>query len=198
MDDKARWDERYRNGALPWDTNKPDAHLVRVLDARDIAPCRVLEVGCGTGTNAIWLASLGFEVVATDIAATALERARAKARDQGVRIGFLETSFPEGLPPFELAFDRGVFHVNEDAAARAAFAHAVADRLTDDGVWISLCGSTDGPPREEGPPRVSAADLTAAVEPRFEILSMQSVVFETTRGDAPLAWLTVSRKRRAF
>lgn len=198
MIDKERWDARYREGKPPWDTNKPDAHLVRVVDARDIQPCRVLEIGCGTGTNAVWLASMGFEVVATDISPTALALARQRIAEHGAAIKLLEASFPDGEAPFDFAFDRGVFHTSDGAEARAEFARSVADRLANNGLWLSIAGSTDGPPRDVGPPRLSAAALTAAVEPVFEILSLQSVIFETTLDEVPLAWLTLMRKRRTW
>ena len=52
----ADWDRRYVDGHLPWDSGKPDVHLRRFIEDSKIVPCKTLEVGCGTGTNAIWLA----------------------------------------------------------------------------------------------------------------------------------------------
>ena len=53
----AEWDARYRSGELPWDTQRPSPELMRVLDEGFAAPPgRALELGCGTGTNAIYLA----------------------------------------------------------------------------------------------------------------------------------------------
>jgi methyl halide transferase len=51
----ADWDRRYVDGHLPWDSGKPDVHR-RFIEDSKIVPCKTLEVGCGTGTNAIWLA----------------------------------------------------------------------------------------------------------------------------------------------
>src|SRR5262245_19234876 len=73
------WNARYAAGDRPWDTGIPDEHLVELVTAGAIAPSRTLEIGCGTGTNALWLAGRGFEVLGIDVAPLAIDRARAKA-----------------------------------------------------------------------------------------------------------------------
>jgi methylase of polypeptide subunit release factors len=74
------WNDRDASGEpLPWDTGRPDSMLVEMIASRAIASGRTLEVGCGTGTNAIYLAQHGFEVVGVDISPLAVESARAKA-----------------------------------------------------------------------------------------------------------------------
>ena len=76
-----------------------------------IAPGRTLEIGCGTGTNAIFLAQHGFDVLGIDISEVAVEKARAKA--QG-RCRFEVVDFLVAAPaggPFQFVFDRGCFHV---------------------------------------------------------------------------------------
>ena len=77
--DPARWEQRYLDGEIPWDSDQPDMHLRRVLEAFEIGPCKVLDIGCGTGTNAIWLDKQGFDVVGVDLSPTAIKQARAKA-----------------------------------------------------------------------------------------------------------------------
>jgi hypothetical protein len=47
------WNERYKTGNLPWDTNEPDDHIVKLIESGTILPGKALEVGCGTGTNSI-------------------------------------------------------------------------------------------------------------------------------------------------
>ena len=56
------WNERYEQGDLPWDSAEPDDHLVQFVRDRKLAHGRALDVGCGTGTNALWLAEQGFDV----------------------------------------------------------------------------------------------------------------------------------------
>ena len=78
------WNESYASGEpLPWDTGTPDPLLVEMIESRAIAPGRTLEVGCGTGTNAIFLAQHGFDVLGVDISASP-SRMRAPRRTDAV------------------------------------------------------------------------------------------------------------------
>jgi len=54
------FEERYRNGDLPWDIGEHDKNLEEVLKELSIAPCSVLELGAGTGSDAVWLSKKGF------------------------------------------------------------------------------------------------------------------------------------------
>jgi SAM-dependent methyltransferase len=192
------WDERYATDDLPWDTGAPDPVLVEVIERGILKPGRVLEVGCGTGTNALWLASRGFDVLGTDISPRAIARAKAKAEAAGGRVSFRALDFLaeeiEGAP-FDLVFDRGVWHVFDEAETRAQFARNVARALVVGGHWLSLAGSTEGPARDHGPPRRSARDVVSAVEPVLEIVELRAVMFDTEL-DAPIgAWQLLARAR---
>jgi hypothetical protein len=70
----------------------------------------------------------------------------------------------------------------------------VAAGLVDGGVWLSLIGSTEGPPRDPGPPRRSAREVMNAIEPSLEILQFRSGEF-AVYGEQLKAWLCLSRKR---
>jgi SAM-dependent methyltransferase len=191
----APWNERYASGEpLPWDTGTPDPLLVEMVESRAIAPGRTLEVGCGTGTNAIFLAERGFEVLGVDISPLAAEKAREKAqgRCRFETIDFLATAPPGG--PFHFVFDRGCFHVFDGDHERVRFAQRVAAQLVEGGAWLSLIGSTEGPPRDTGPPRRSARDVIDAIEPSLEIMTFRSAEFGV-EGEAFKAWLCFSRKR---
>ena len=56
------WDLHYQNDNPPWETGRPSEELRRVIAEHKIQPGRVIELGCGTGINAIWLAQQGFAV----------------------------------------------------------------------------------------------------------------------------------------
>jgi hypothetical protein len=60
------------------------------------------------------------------------------------------------------------------------------------GVWLSLIGSTEGPPRDVGPPRRSAREVTIAIEPALEIVELRSADF---RDNDVKAWFCLSRQR---
>jgi SAM-dependent methyltransferase len=78
--DEASWDERYRVSSHIW-SGRPNPQLVaEIAEAR---PGRALDVGCGEGADAVWLARRGWDVVATDISGVALDRADRHARDAG-------------------------------------------------------------------------------------------------------------------
>ena len=153
------WDEHYASEQLPWDTGTPDTHLVELIERGAVKPGRALEVGCGTGTNALWLASKGFDVLGVDISPRAIAKAKAKVEAAGARVQLAVVDFLSAeieRAPFDFVFDRGVLHVFDDAADRAKFARNVARALDKGGQWLSVAGSTEGPDREFGPPRRSA------------------------------------------
>lgn len=192
------WNERYRTGDLPWDTGAPDEHLVEFVRAGRVRPGPALDVGCGTGTNAVWLAEQGFPTLGVDVSPLAVEAANARlaGRELPCRFeagDFLAAGAPGG--PYAFAFDRGVWHVFDDPPARARFAERVAALLAPGGVWLSLIGSTEGPARDTGPPRRSAREVLDAVEPALEVVELRSIVFDLGREDAPRAWACVARRR---
>jgi len=191
------WDEDYASGDLPWDTGRPDPELVRLLEAGRLPPGRALEVGCGTGTNARFLAGRGYDVLGIDVSGRAVGRASAAPAPPGGsielrRLDFLADEPPPG--PFDLVLDRGCFHVFDDPGEQARFAERVAACLAPAGLWVSLLGSTEGPPREHGPPRRSARDVAQAVEPALEIVELRGIAFEDLSMRAR-AWVLIARRR---
>jgi SAM-dependent methyltransferase len=189
------WNDSYASGGpLPWDTGTPDPLLIEMIESGAFTPGRALEIGCGTGTNAIFLADHGFDVLGVDISEVAVTKARARAHE---RCRFEVIDFLVAAPvggPFEFVFDRGCFHIFDDESERARFAQNVSAELVEHGMWLSLIGSTEGAAREQGPPRRSARDVINAIEPWLEIVQLRSAEF--TVYDEPLkAWLCLSRKR---
>lgn len=194
----SQWDERYASGEAPWDVGVTDEHLSGFLADGSLTSGRALEIGCGTGTNAVFLASRGFDVVGLDVSTLAVERARERASANGVRcafhrLDFLRDEVPGG--PFRLVFDRGCFHIFDEAEERARFVSRLARLLEPAGLWLSLVGSTEGPERLEGPPRRSAQDLVQAIEPELEVVELRRVWFTSSRPEPAAAWLVLSRRR---
>ncbi len=80
----------YRAGEPPWDTGVTPPELVALVEGHDAPlPGRALELGCGTGTNAVYLARHGWEVVAVDLIDSAIEQAREKAAAAGATVRLL-------------------------------------------------------------------------------------------------------------
>ena len=189
------WNESYASGEVPWDTGEPEPLLVDFVTSGRIRPTRTLEIGAGTGTNALWLAERGFEVLGIDVAPLAVERAMAKldGHDFDCRfavLDFLVASSPGD--PFRFVFDRGCFHVFDEPQERARFAARVASTLVPGGLWLSLIGSTEGGPREMGPPQRSACEVALAIEPAVEIVELRAAEF---RDHGAKAWFCLSRRR---
>jgi SAM-dependent methyltransferase len=141
------------------------------------------------------MAERGFDVLGVDVSPLAVERAHAKMEGRALRCRFAAWDFLGALPPdarFQFVFDRGCFHVFDEPDERQRFAAQVAAALEPDGLWLSLIGSTEGSPREVGPPRRSAREVTLAIEPALEIVELRSAEF---RGSNAKAWFCLSRQR---
>lgn len=102
--DREKWNQRYREGAYS-ERLHPAAFLTAQVpaihalhDAEAKAPLRALDLACGAGRNAFYLAELGYAVDAIDVSAEALARARATERTNTHRIRWLERDLDHGLP----------------------------------------------------------------------------------------------------
>jgi methyl halide transferase len=78
---------------LPWDIGQPEPLLVEFVTSGGVSPAPTLEIGAGTGTNAIWLAERGFDVVGVDVSPLAVERAHAKMEGRALRCRFAALDF---------------------------------------------------------------------------------------------------------
>jgi len=115
------WNESYASGQLPWDTGEPEPLLVEFVTSGGVSPARTLEIGAGTGTNAIWLAERGFDVLGVDVSPLAIKRASAKMEGRDLRCRFAALDFLSATPPdgpFRFVFDRGCFHVFDEPGER--------------------------------------------------------------------------------
>lgn len=200
------WEQLYQVKFTPWDVKRPDSHLAEIVQTTPVRPCRALELGCGTGTNAIWLARQGFAVTAIDLSETALDQARKKAGAEACTF-MLSDFLDDPLPgtDFGFVFDLGCLHGFTHPEHRDMLACRVARCLTDDGCWLNISCSQDGP--QFGPNRLSAREITAAVEPYFEIISLTATVLDNLSPEdreelgfppdlpAPRAFCCLMRKR---
>jgi len=198
MNTKARFENHYSNGYMPWDHRKPDFNLVDMVNSWPVKPCKALEIGCGTGTDSIWLAKQGFDVSALDAVELPIEIAKKKAKEAGISCNFyVKDFFKEEIPdgPFDFIFDRGFFHSFSDKKSRKKFARIVSENLTDKGIWLSLIGSSDSPPRDEGPPMQSAKNIVVAAEKFFEIKLLKCSVFGSESEVPANIWVALFQKR---
>ena len=152
------WDASYRDGPAPWDIGRPQPAVVRLTSEGAFAGA-VLDVGCGTGDNALHIASAGPSVVGVDVADTALRIARDRARDRGVEVEFTTA---DGLRldrldrTFDSVLDCGLLHTF-DGDERLRYVASLASTTRQDGTLYVLCFSDDEP--ETGPHPVTRDEL---------------------------------------
>jgi len=153
---------QYAAGAAPWDVDEPQPEMVALEAAGTFGP-RVLDVGCGTGVLALFLASRGHDVVGVDAVPEAIETAQARAKERGLDACFRAADVLEVLTEiigrFHSVVDVGFFHALSDEQ-RADFATKLAEKLAPGGVYAMLCFS-DRVPGAWGPRRVSEAEIRA-------------------------------------
>lgn len=198
MTEHRDWNERYRLGELPWDTGRPSSELQWVVAQHAIQPCRALELGCGTGTNCVWLAEQGFEVTGVDVAPLAVEQAEARARAAGVRVQFVVADLFDlpGLDePFGFFFDRGCYHAVRRNAPQQ-YTPAVARQLTAGGRGLILAGNAREP-HDPGPPVVTEEQLRDELGLAFEILDLREFRFDAAPNvpESFLGWSCLVEKR---
>jgi SAM-dependent methyltransferase len=159
------FERQYAGGAAPWDINEPQPEIVALQDAGTFGP-RVLDVGCGTGQTALFLASRGHDVVGVDVVPAAIEEAKRRATERGLDICFCAADVLDVLPDlvgrFHSVTDVGFFHSLSDEQ-RADFAIKLAEKLAPGGVYAMLCFS-ERVPGTWGPRRVSASDIREAFD----------------------------------
>lgn len=109
------WDGFYldRDKRIPFFVNAPDENLVQYIEQDLVFPGRVLELGCGPGRNAIYLAEQGAQVDAVDLSEVALTWGRERAKVKDLIINFIcknifDLDFEEGI--YDMVYDSGCFH----------------------------------------------------------------------------------------
>lgn len=198
VDRTEHWNQRYESGNTPWDSGLPSAELRRVITDTGVEPCRVLELGCGTGTNAILLAQLGFEVTAVDCSPLAIEQAKAKALRVNIGVDWIcddVCSLKTPAEPFPLVFDRGCFHcIRRDVGVDAIL--AALDRVTTTGSkYIVLTGNANEE-REHGPPGLTDAEIRHDLGGLFTIDQLRPFYFEDAGGEqGPLGWSCLATRK---
>jgi SAM-dependent methyltransferase len=157
----------------------------------------VLDAGCGTGENALHIASLGLSVLGVDVAETALAIARAKAVDRGIEVEFaVADAFQlERLGRrFETVLDCGLFHTF-DADERPEYVASLVSVIVQDGTLYVLCFSDEGP--DTGPHPINQEALRAAFNRSngWDVAAIEPDRIQTRSHDAgaPAWFATIKR-----
>ncbi len=176
------WDERH--GARdPIEDHAPDPTLVEV--AAGLVPGTALDLGCGDGRNATWLASAGWTATGVDFSAVGLARAATRAEAHGLTVDWVQADLLTWAPP-AVAFDLVLLmfiHLpaTERDAVYAAAAAAVAPGGTLLVVGHDRTNLTDGVGGPQDPDVLfTAAEIAAALPAGFDVARQDTV----RRGDA--------------
>jgi len=132
MDSEA-WNRRYADRGLVW-TSEPNRFLVS--EAARLPARRALDLACGEGRNAVWLAERGWRVTGVDFSEVGLEKARAVARARGVQAEWIVADLLDYTPEphaFDLVL---VFYLQVPAAERQAIVRAAAGAVAAGGVFL--------------------------------------------------------------
>jgi SAM-dependent methyltransferase len=167
-------------GIPRWDIGRPQKEFVRLVEQGEIKG-RVLDVGCGTGENTLYLAGLGYEVWGIDIAAAAISKAQAKAENRGIN----NVSFQVGdaldlrtlFKSFDTIFDAGLFHVLTDTE-RLQYANSLKSVLDPKGTFFMLCFN-ENEPGKWGPRRITQAEIRDIFRHGWKINYIQAADFES-------------------
>jgi SAM-dependent methyltransferase len=185
------FDNAYRDGGRPtWDIGRPQGALVRLAGSGLIIGS-VLDAGCGTGENALYLAARGHPVLGVDVAAAAIERAAGKAADRGLPAEFL---LADALDlgalgrGFDTVLDVGLFHTLDDAE-RLRYAASLGTVLGPGGRAFVLCWS-DRNPFGRGPRRISSGEIRETFLDGWRVEAIDPEWLETRLPDGRIhAWL---------
>ena len=193
------WEQAYRVDAAPWDTGRPSPELIRTVAERQVRRGSAVELGCGTGTNAVWLAGQGFDVTGVDLAPTAVAAARTRAAESGVEARFVVADLLDpGVElggPFDFVFDRGCYHAARQAGVDR-FLATVEGLVRPGSQGLFLAGNSREP--SGGPPTVSEDEPRAELGRIFEIVLLREFRFDLRPGTglgAPLGWSCFVRRR---
>ncbi len=184
------FDEAY-GGTPNWDIGRAQPAFVALEEAGEIAGA-VLDVGCGTGENALFLAGRGHEVWGVDSAPRAIELAREKAWERDLPVTFLvqDALRLEDLGrTFDTVIDSGLFHALSDPE-RPRFVRSLAAALRPGGTYHMLAFS-ELEPGDHGPRRVTRQEIRAAFGDGWRIDQIRAAVFEGLKQPGGYrAWLS--------
>ena len=149
--EKDKIEKIYRNMSpkeIPWNIEVPPEALVHLAQTGQIKPCKTIDLGCGTGNHAIYLAGLGFDVTGIDFSPTAIKIAQESAQKKGVTCSFIVADvlgdLDEVKDTFDFAYDWELLHhIFPDK--RKKYIENVHRIVNPGGKYLSVCFSEKDP-----------------------------------------------------
>jgi SAM-dependent methyltransferase len=166
--DSASWDRRYEGRELVW-TAEPNRFLV--AETETLAPGRAIDLACGEGRNAIWLAEHGWQAVGADFSEVGLRKARELANRRGVNVDWVAADLLDYRPDpraFDLVL---VFYLQVSAAERRPILQAAAEAVAPGGTFLLVAHDSTNLEHGHGGPQdpavlYAARDVVTDIEGR--------------------------------
>ena len=186
------WELLYLFKKTPWDTGITPPEIVAVIESGKVPIGRALDLGCGTGTNAIYLAQRGFEVIGIDVSRRALALARRKVRAaqlaDRVRLERGDVTLMRCWVPgdsIDFAFDIGCFH-NLNVEARRRYVSALTAVLKPGAIYMLYAFEPQADRRG-----VALDEIAALFDPAFRLDALRRGSDRRGRGSA---WYTLVKR----
>lgn len=185
---------RYLTGQAPWDTGQTPPEIVSLVEGGELPPGRAVDLGCGTGTNVLYLARHGWTAVGVDFVPRAIRIARRKARRQGLAdrarfmVGDVTRLSADDLGgPFDLAMDIGCGHGLPDEA-RDAYARTLSALVRPGGTVMLYMFR----PSAERPRGLTPDEVSQLFAPDFEVV-WSDLGADSASGSSS-AWYRLTRR----
>jgi SAM-dependent methyltransferase len=195
------WDRRYGGSELLWTAQ---ANRFLVAEASGLAPGRALDLACGEGRNAVWLAEQGWQATGVDFSAVALAKAERLAEARGVAVDWVRADLLEYEPEPGSRDLVVVFYLQLPAAERRPILRRAAAAVAPDGLLLVVAHDLSNIEHGFGGPQepsvlYSADDVVADLEPEGLEIERAEVVrrpVETAEGEKHALDLLVRARRR--
>jgi 2-polyprenyl-3-methyl-5-hydroxy-6-metoxy-1,4-benzoquinol methylase len=191
------WEQLYRDKnveSMPWFNPNLDPDLEQALATLNLQAGTALDLGTGPGTQAIALAERDFTVTATDISATAVEKAQDIAKAKGLNISWRQDDILNSTldQKFDFVLDRGCFHVLPPER-RQDYVRVVDGLIKPEGYLLIKCFS-HLELRESGPYRFTPEEIEEVFSRRFNVKSIEQTVYHGTLEPLPRALFCILEK----
>lgn len=145
-----RWNRRYSARELIWSI---EANRTVQAELADLSPGKALDLGCGEGRNALWLAEQGWQVTAVDFSSVALAKARRIADHRGLTVEWVEADLSRYVPAGDTYDLVLICFLHTDSGERSHWLPSAAEAVRRGGTFLYLGHDRDNPTRGHGGPQ---------------------------------------------
>lgn len=189
------WDSLYEQDRTPWRSAGLSDTARRLLACYAPGP-KLLEVGCGVGSDAESIVAEGFQYLGLDISRSSVRQAEAAHSTQHTHFACADFFHWSADASFDVLFEKGVFHGLGGLQRRNRFVRRVARLMRPNGVWISVCGSADQRRKDSSHGAIYLRDLVSPAEVYFEVLEVVKAPYGLADKNREFdAWHTAFRLR---